>query len=207
MFLRTSLRQREQEEIDRLITLLNDELSANSLRDANSDIAVDEDKIAAQRGAIAALSSTTATGRLVIPLSDIVSGLGQDVVLKDGDRLLIPKFSQEVTIIGEVRRPTSYLFDPDFGQGDYIEQSGGFKDRADEGGLYIVKAGGEVVIPQRGLFRFQSAKRSISPGDTIVVPLDTDDTRIRGIPLLAEVSTIIYQLALGSAAVRSFNNP
>jgi len=205
VFLRTSLRQREQEEIDRLITLLNDELSANSLRDANSDIAVDEDKIAAQRSAIAALSSTTATGRLVIPLSDIVSGLGQDVVLKDGDRLLIPKFSQEVTIIGEVRRPTSYLFDPDFGKGDYIEQSGGFKDRADEGGLYIVKAGGEVVIPQRGLFRFQSAKRSISPGDTIVVPLDTDDTRIRGIPLLAEVSTIIYQLALGSAAVRSFN--
>ena len=206
VFLRTSLRQREQEEIERLITLLNDELSANSLRDANSDISVDEDKVAAQRSAIAALSNTTATGRLVIPLSDIVLGLGEDVVLKDGDRLLIPKFSQEVTIIGEVRRPTSYLFDPNFGEQDYIEQSGGFKDRADKGGLYVVKAGGEVVIPKRGLFRFQSAKRAIGPGDTIVVPLDTDDTRIRGVPLLAEVSTIIYQLALGSAAVKSFSN-
>jgi len=38
------------------------------------------------------------------------------------------------------------------------------------------------------------------------VPLDTDDTRIRGIPLLAEVSTIIYQLALGAAAVNSFSS-
>ncbi|MDB2378546.1 SLBB domain-containing protein [Luminiphilus sp.] len=206
VFLRTSLRQREEEEINRLVGLLDEELSANSLRDANSDIAVDEDKVAAQRSAIAQLSTMEATGRLVIPLSDIVSGLGQDVVLKDGDRLLIPKFSQEVTIIGEVRRPTSYLFDPNFGQADYIEQSGGYKDRADKSGLYIVKAGGEVVIPRRGLFRFQSAKRAVGPGDTIVVPLDTDDTRIRGIPLMAEVSTIIYQLALGSAAVKSFSN-
>ena len=206
VFLRTSLRQREEEEINRLVGLLDEELSANSLRDANSDIAVDEEKVAAQRSAIAQLSTMEATGRLVIPLSDIMSGLGQDVVLKDGDRLLIPKFSQEVTIIGEVRRPTSYLFDPNFGQADYIEQSGGYKDRADKSGLYIVKAGGEVVIPRRGLFRFQSAKRAVGPGDTIVVPLDTDDTRIRGIPLMAEVSTIIYQLALGSAAVKSFSN-
>jgi polysaccharide export outer membrane protein len=206
VFMRASLRQREQDEINRLIALLDDELSANSLRDANSDIAVDEDKVAAQRSAIAQLSNMEATGRLVIPLADVVSGLGEDVVLKNGDRLLVPKFSQEVTIIGEVRRPTSYLFDPSFDRADYIEQSGGYKDRADKGGVYIVKAGGEVLIPKRSLFRFQSASRAISPGDTIVVPLDTDDTRIQGIPLLAEVSTIIYQLALGSAAVKSFDN-
>ena len=206
VFLRALLRQREEEEIERLVRLLDEEISANSLRDANSDIVVDDEKVAAQRSAIASLSTMEATGRLVIPLSDIVSGLGQDVVLKDGDRLMVPKFSQEVTIIGEVRRPTSYLYDPNFDHRDYIEQSGGYKDRADKGELYIVKAGGEVVIPKRGLFKFQSAKRAIGPGDTIVVPLDTDDTRIRGIPLMAEVSTIIYQLALGSAAVKSFSS-
>ena len=206
VFLRASLRQREQEEIDRLLTLLNDELSANTLRDANSEIAIDEQRVAAQRGAIARLSQAEATGRLVVPLANIMAGLSEDVIVKDGDQLLIPKFSQEVTILGEVRRPTSYLFDPEFSQDDYIEQSGGFKDRADKGGIYIVKAGGEVVIPKRNLFRFQSASRLISAGDTIVVPLDTDDTRIRAIPLMAEVSTIIYQLALGSAAVRSFSN-
>jgi protein involved in polysaccharide export with SLBB domain len=130
----------------------------------------------------------------------------QDVVLKDGDRLIVPKLSQEVTILGEVRRPTSYLFDPDFSQSDYIEQSGGYKDRADKGDVYIVKAGGEVVMPKRGLFKFRSAKNTISPGDTIVVPLDTDNTRIQGIPLLAEVSTIVYQLSLGAAAIKPFNN-
>ena len=206
IFLRRSLAQREQEEIDRLLKLLNDELAANSLRDSNSDIAIDEGKIAAQRGAIASLANSVATGRLVVPLADIMAYRSRDVVLKDGDRLLVPKLSQEVTILGEVRRPTSYLFDPDLSQSDYIEQSGGYKERADKGDVYIVKAGGEVIMPKRGLFRFRSAKNRISPGDTIVVPLDTDDTRIRGIPLLAEVSTIVYQLSLGAAAIKSFNN-
>ncbi len=58
----------------------------------------------------------------------------------------------------------------------------------------------------RGLFKFTSAKSAISPGDTIVVPVDADNSVLRGIPLLAEVSTIIYQLSLGAAAVKSFSN-
>ena len=206
VFLRESLAQREQEEIDRLRELLNDELSANSLRDANSDIAINEGKIALEKAILESLSNSVATGRLVVPLSDIMAYRSRDVVLKDGDRLMVPKLSQEVTILGEVRRPTSYLFDPDFSQSDYIEQSGGYKDRADKDKVYIVKAGGEVIMPKRGLFKFRSAKNTISPGDTIVVPLDTDDTRIQGIPLLAEVSTIVYQLSLGAAAIKSFNN-
>ena len=61
-------------------------------------------------------------------------------------------------------------------------------------------------MPRKGLFRFRSEKDKISPGDTIVVPLNADDVRIRGIPLLAEVSTIVYQLSLGAAAIKSFNN-
>jgi len=206
VFLRESLREREQVEIDRLLDLLNDEIAVNQLRDSNSEIVIDEQKIAAQKGAIASLTNSVATGRLVVPLADIVAYRAQDVVLKSGDRLMVPKISQEVTILGEVRRPTSYLFDPNFSQSDYIEQSGGFKDRADKNDVYIVKAGGEVIMPKRGLFKFRSAKNTISPGDTIVVPLDTDDTRIRGIPLLAEVSTIVYQLSLGAAAIKSFSN-
>ncbi len=206
LFLREELRRREEGEINRLRELLNDELAASTLVDANSDIEFDAVKVAAQRNAISSLASLVATGRLVVPLSDIMAYRASDIVLKDGDQLFIPKISQEVTILGEVRRPTSYLFNPDFDQSDYIEQSGGFNDNADPRAIYIVKAGGEVITPKRSLFKFRSKKESIAPGDTIVVPLDTDDTRVRGLPLLAEVSTIIYQLALGSAALQSFNN-
>ena len=207
VFLREFLQVREQKELDRLAQVLNDDLNADRLRDVNSDIDVNESQLALQRNAVLALTSAEALGRLVIPLSDIVNFSVEDIILKANDRLLIPKFSQEVTVIGEVQRPTSYLYDASFSQADYLMQSGGIKPSADRRGIYVVKAGGQVVMPTRGFLRFRSPQANIGPGDTIVVPLDTDDTRIRGIPLLAEVSTIIYQLALGAAAVNSFSTP
>ena len=206
IFLRESLKIREQQELDRLAQVLNDDLNADRLRDANSNIAVDDAQLTLQRNAVEALASAEAQGRLVIPLMKIVNFSIDDVALKTNDRLLIPKFSQEVTVIGEVQRPTSYLYDASFSQADYLMQSGGIKLSADKRGIYVVKAGGQVIMPTRGWFRFRSLQANIGPGDTIVVPLDTDDSRIRGIPLLAEVSTIIYQLALGAAAVNSFSS-
>ena len=206
VFLRESLKKREQLEIDRLIKLLDEEISGDKMRDSNSGIELDSGKVEAQKAAIASLASSKATGRLVIPLEEIMANLSQDLVLNDGDRLLIPRLSQEITILGEVRRPTSYLFDPDLSPTDYIEQSGGYKDRADKKGVYVVKADGAVIVPKKGLFKFSSSKNSISPGDTIVVPLDTDETEIRGIQLLSEVSQILYQLSLGAAAINSLNN-
>ena len=206
IFLREALKIREQQELDRLAKILNDDLNADSLRDTNSNVAVDDAQLTLQRDAIEALASAEAQGRLVIPLMKILNFSVDDVTLKTNDRLLIPKFNQEVTVIGEVQRPTSYLYDASFSQADYLMQSGGIKPSADKRGIYVVKAGGQVIMPTRGWFRFRSAQANIGPGDTIVVPLDTDDTRIRGIPLLAEVSTIIYQLALGAAAVNSFSS-
>ena len=207
VFLRESLKLREQQEMERLSRALNDAISADRLTDVNSDIEVDESQVALQRQAVATLSSLEAVGRLVIPLADMLDFNAEDILLKSNDRLLIPKYSQEVTVIGEVQRPTSFMFNPRFSQADYLMQGGGVKDSADKRGIYIVKASGEVIMPNRGFFKFRSAQSSIGPGDTIVVPLDTDDTRIRGIPLLAEVSTIIYQLALGAAAINSFSTP
>ena len=206
IFLREALKEREQKELDRLAGVLSDDLNADRLRDVNSEIAVNEAQLTLQRNAIQSLTSAEALGRLVIPLAGIVSFSVGDIILKSNDRLLVPKFSQEVTVIGEVQRPTSYLFDASFSQADYLIQSGGIKRSADKRGIYVVKAGGQVIMPSRGFFKFRSASADIGPGDTIVVPLDTDDSRIRGIPLLAEVSTIIYQLALGAAAVNSFSS-
>ncbi len=205
IFLRRSLREREQEEIDRLTELLNDEIAAAALSDVGAD-PIGEQRLEEQQAALASLSSAVASGRLVIPLEELIAGRSSDVVLKDGDRLLIPKFSQEVTIIGEVQRPTSYLFDRNFKQTDYIEQSGGFKERADKRNIYVVKAGGEVLLPKRRLFRFVSVNDGVEPGDTIVVPLDTRSSVLRGIPLFSEISQIMFQLSLGAAAINSFNN-
>ena len=208
VFLRESLREREQEELERLTETLQEELQAQNLREANADIDIDQDQVALQEKALEDLASLEALGRLVIPLDAIVSFAAEDILLRENDRLMVPKFSQEVTVIGEVHRPISYLFDPDLDQADYIDQSGGLKSSADEKGIYVVKASGRVIKPTRGFFKFRSAQAVIGPGDTIVVPLDTDDEKIRPMALLAEASQIIYQLSLGAAAINTFkNNP
>jgi len=183
--------------------LLEEEIALETLEYTNSSLIAD-DKQSARRNTIARIQSAKPTGRLVIRLRDIMGMVADDVLIEDGDMLLVPKFKQEVTVIGEVNRPVSYLFDPKFSINNYLEQSGGLKDSANRDALYIVKASGEIVVPKTSLFRFIGPSEKIQAGDTIVVPLDTDDSKIQGLPLIAEVSKILYQLALSSAAIQSF---
>ena len=123
-----------------------------------------------------------------------------DIVLKDGDRLLVPRVTQEVTVIGEVQSPTSHLYAENLGRADYIELSGGTTQRADKGRIYVVRADGSVV--SGGSAWFAGASADIEPGDTVVVPLDAE--RMRALPLWTAVTTIIYNLAVAVAAVNSF---
>ena len=38
------------------------------------------------------------------------TGGPDDVLVKDGDKLVIPKKTQEITILGEVQSPTSHVY-------------------------------------------------------------------------------------------------
>ena len=206
VFTRESLKKREQQEVARLNKLLKEQLELERLKQSNADVDEQTVDLSAQEEALASLARLNVVGRLVIPLAAIMVGANEDIVLQKDDRLIVPKMSQEVTIIGEVQRPTSYLFDQGLTPKDYIIKSGGLKPSADDDGIYVVKASGEVLAPQQRLFRFKAVNSGIQPGDTIVVPVDTEDKDIRVIDLLSQVSQIIYQLSLGAAAVNTFNN-
>ncbi|MDA8663913.1 SLBB domain-containing protein [Porticoccaceae bacterium] len=206
VFTRESLKKRERQEVARLNKLLKEQLELERLKQSNADVDEQTVDLSAQEEALESLADLDVVGRLVIPLAEIMVGANEDIVLQKDDRLIVPKMSQEVTIIGEVQRPTSYLFDQGLTPKDYIVKSGGLKPSADEDGIYVVKASGEVLAPQQRLFRFKAVNSGIQPGDTIVVPVDTEDKDIRVIDLLSQVSQIIYQLSLGAAAVNTFNN-
>jgi len=125
-----------------------------------------------------------------------------DVVLRDGDKLLLPKKTQEITVLGEVQSPTSHVFEPGLTRDEYIAKSGGTTQKADKKRIYVVRANGDVLTGQRtgGWFR-RSQNLEIRPGDTVVVPLDTE--RVRALPLWQAVTTILYNLAVALLAVRS----
>ena len=201
IFTRQSLREREQAEIDRL----RNELESN-LRLPDQDM-LSSNNTSNQiiENAVESLESITATGRLVIPLGKILAGEADDIILKDGDTFMVPKFSQEVTVIGEVVRPASFQFNSDYHTNDYISRSGGFTDRSNKRAIYVVKANGEII---RGTnwFSFPTKRDRIGPGDTIVVPVAYERSLVRNLPIITSVSRIMYELAIASAAVRSFNS-
>ncbi|MGO9624464.1 MAG: SLBB domain-containing protein [Steroidobacteraceae bacterium] len=212
VFIREELKKREKDQIELLSNRLQSDLAALSLQAVASSAATSGGGGAASAGQalvvgqqlISQLRDAKPVGRLVINLDQVMSsptGAPGDVILKDGDKLLVPKKNQEITILGEVQSPTSHVFESGLTRDDYIVKSGGTTQKADRKRIYVVRANGDVFSGGRsGWFR-RSQTIEMRPGDTIVVPLDTE--RINPLPLWQSVTTIIYNLAVALLAIRS----
>lgn len=85
-----------------------------------------------------------------------------DIVLRDGDRLVIPHYNNTVTINGQVMYPNTVAFKDGARLSYYIEQAGGYGLRARSSRVFAVNMNGMVT-------RVRSAK-DIMPGCTIIVP-------------------------------------
>ena len=129
------------------------------------------------------------------------TGSTYDVVLHDGDTLIVPRYQQQVTVIGEVQNATSHLYNPKLGRDDYIALSGGVTRRADRARIYIVRASGNVISSEGSSRWFDhGGSVPIKPGDTIVVPLDTE--HIPALPLWTQVTQILYNVAIAVLAIQ-----
>jgi len=203
VFTRKELQRREAEQMERLANRMQSDLAQLALNAAQEGNNNAGESLSVGQSLLASLRAATPVGRLVISLNRAAhanAGSSDDVILKDGDRLLVPRVTQEVTVIGEVQSVTSHLYNRDLSRDDYIAKSGGFTSRADKGRVYVVRANGSVEI-KSGNSWFSSGG-DVRPGDTIVVPLNAD--KMRPLPFWAAVTQIIYHLAVSVAAVNSF---
>jgi polysaccharide biosynthesis/export protein len=212
VYIREELKQREKDLLDLLVNRMQSDLAALTLESISSSVATSNagasnnatTSIAIGQQLITQLREAKPVGRLVLNVERIWKsppGSVDDVELRNGDQLLIPKRNQEVTILGEVQSPTSHVYQAGLTRDDYIAKSGGVTQKADRKRIYVVRVNGDVFSGERtGWFR-RSQNLEIHPGDTIVVPLDTE--RVRALPLWQAVTTIIYNLAVALLAVRS----
>lgn len=203
-FTRRDLRQIEQQQLDRLAERMRSDLATLALQAANAGQASANEALQAGQALLAQLQGAKATGRFVIDLPSLVAaapGSEKDVLLRDGDELVIPKLRQEVSVIGEVQNSTTHLFQPNLDRNDYIHMSGGTTSKADRGRIHVVRADGSVAT-RTGSWFTRSYSASIKPGDTIVVPMDTE--RMPRLPFWQAVTQILYNVAVSVAAVNSF---
>jgi protein involved in polysaccharide export with SLBB domain len=204
VFTRDELKVREQKQLDMLATRVQNDLITLALQGAAANQSNAGTALTVGQTLLAQLRTSQAVGRLVINLPRAMrsaAGAPGDVILRDGDRLIVPKFQQEVTVIGEVQTATSHLYRPELDRDDYIALSGGTTRRADKDRIYVVRADGSVVAHEGGRW-FSRSGVEIRPGDTIVVPLDTE--RLPSLPFWQAVTSIVYNLAISAAAVNSF---
>jgi polysaccharide biosynthesis/export protein len=212
VFTREELKQREKEQLELLTNRLQKDLAAMSLTALTTSAATNgsgggasaAQGLAVGQQLIEQLRNAKPVGRLVININQAISGPPGgtgDVLLRSGDVLLVPKKTQEVTVLGEVQGPTSQIYQAGLSRDDYIAKSGGTTQNADKSRTYVVRADGEVVSGHRsGWFR-RSQTVDIRPGDSIVVPLDTE--RVSPLPLWTSITTIIYNLSVALLAIHS----
>ncbi len=74
------------------------------------------------------------------PYSWVAGRFGRRCGLARRRRLIVPKFEQEVSVIGEVQNATSHLYRAGLSRDDYIALSGGATRRADRSHIYVVRA-------------------------------------------------------------------
>jgi polysaccharide export outer membrane protein len=213
VFIREELKKREKDQLELLANRLQSDLAALSLEavassavgsGGNGAASASQGLVVGQQ-LLGQLRETKPVGRLVIDLQGVLKGRPggpEDVIVKDGDKLVVPKKTQEVTILGEVQSPTSHVFEAGLTRDDYIAKSGGATQKADRKRIYVVRANGDVVSGGRsGWFR-RTQSIEMRPGDTIVVPLDTE--RVSKLSLWQAVTTIIYNLAIGYILVHQY---
>lgn len=203
IFTRKELKVREQEQLDRLANRLRTEIAEVALMGVRAQQGAAPSAITVGDTLLHQLTDAKAIGRLVVDLKAVLRtkpGSGDDVILRNGDELIVPKQRQEVMVLGEVQDPTSHLFRRRMTRDDYIAQSGGVTRQADRGRIYVVRADGSVDSGSRGWFHSGDSV-DIHPGDAIVVPLDTE--RLPALTVWTAVTTIMYNLAIAAAEIHA----
>lgn len=89
-------------------------------------------------------------------------GSDADIVLREGDRLIIPEYEGTVKISGDVMYPNTVAFQDGKNYKWYVRQAGGFGERAKKRKTYVVYPNGTMAQVNHGA--------EITPGCEIIVP-------------------------------------
>ncbi|WP_428773736.1 SLBB domain-containing protein [Vibrio sp.] len=198
VFSREQLKRQEQERLLLLNNQLKQEIASLSLRRQNSS-ATYPTRPSEALEIVDQLSNVKPVGRLVIDLPEALEGSSSaNIMLEKGDKLYIPAVNSTVSIMGEVQLASNHTFQPGMTVEDYISAAGGTKKQADTDRIYVVRANGSVMIPNNS-FWFSRKDKPLEPGDTIVVPIDTD--YLDGLSTLTSATQILYQIGVAWSAV------
>jgi len=202
IFIRPSVRELQEKSRQELIQRVEQEGAA--VKTSVSTTGADQAQLAQQAAqqqqrVLEALRRAPASGRLVVQMHPGLKGFensSQDIEVRDGDALEIPKQPGIVLVVGQVYNTNAITFVAGKNAGWYLSQGGGATRLADKGAIFIVRADGEVASRHQGEWWSSNVlSAAIRPGDTIVVPErpaigDTHWKNVIAIAQIAEAAAI-----------------
>ncbi|HYL93973.1 MAG TPA: SLBB domain-containing protein, partial [Alphaproteobacteria bacterium] len=205
-FTRESTREDQQKRLDEYVNNLEKaiERNAGGVRGRSGDeAAAEKEALEGQRRLLEKLKLLKATGRVVLELKPNATSVDAlpDIVLEDGDRLLVPFRPATVSVIGAVYNANAFVYKPGKTVGDYLRLSGGTSHDGDKKRTFIIRANGSTVGSQGPVYFVNSfTGLHLVPGDTIVVPEKLDKGVVfRG---FKDWTQIIGQFVIGAAAAK-----
>ena len=140
----------------------------------NEEAALQQAAVQQRQRVLDGLRRAPISGRLVIHLrldhKDFV-GSPDDIELRAGDSLTIPKQPGSVLVIGQVYNTNAVTYAPGKNAGWYLSHAGGPTKLADKGAIFIIRADGSVTSgTQGGFWSGGVLSAMLGPGDTVVVP-------------------------------------
>ena len=178
----------------RLIRLMNDEERAvreTVLRMAWQSRSGDADSLSIEKVRI---DNRYSVGiELDKALSD--PGSDYDIVLREGDRLIVPEQNSTVSVLGEVMYSNTVTYRKNMKLKDYISQAGGYGHRAKKSKIFVVYMNGMVA-------RTSPCRMRIDPGCQIIVPSKRER---KGISLPAIMSLATTAASVGTMAASIAN--
>ena len=140
-----------------------------------------------------------AAGRMVIEANPVVLAARpeRDVLMEPGDRVVVPKRPNEVTVVGSVLNPGSLQFTSGWKAADYVRAAGGPQRFADPSRAFIVMPNGASA--PAGLSGWMSGGPSVPPGALVVVPQDPAPWETWG--FIRDITQVLGQLSISAAAL------
>ena len=118
-----------------------------------------------------------------------------DIVLREGDRLIVPQYSSTVKISGEVMYPISINYKEKAPLSYYIKRAGGYGNKARKNRVYAIYMNGSVELVNH------RSSKSIQPGCEIVVPSKPTKDKMSTAEIMsigtsaASISTMMISIA------------
>jgi protein involved in polysaccharide export with SLBB domain len=110
-----------------------------------------------------------------------------DLVLREGDRLIIPEYENTVKIDGAVMYPNTVAYKTGKRISYYIDQAGGYSDKAKKSKVFIIYMNGTVKKARRW------SNEVVQPGCEIIVPTKEENKITWG--QIAQIGTSVTSMA------------